>query len=159
MLQNFPGFISWMLYREKLYTVLNVSGLGIGIASCIILGLYLHSEFTYDLHHLNHNQIYRVAHNDLAVSSPALGPMMVEDFPVILSRNILVLVIAGGVVSSSIAWYVMDGWLSGFAYHTDISPFIFLLSATVTAIVAFITISLQSYKTAQSCPVNSLRHE
>ena len=49
------------LYREKLYALINICGLSLGIACCVLLTLYLHSELTYDLHYKKHNRIYRVA--------------------------------------------------------------------------------------------------
>ncbi len=78
------------LRREKLYTLLNVSGLALGLACCLMLGLYLWGELTYDRHHVNHERIFRVAINytfgdgrssDLAITSGALGPMLAEEYP------------------------------------------------------------------------------
>ena len=48
------------LYREKLYALINISGLSLAIACCLIIGLYLRSELTYDRHHQRHTEIYRV---------------------------------------------------------------------------------------------------
>ena len=48
------------LQREKLYALINIAGLAIAIACCVILGLYLRSELTYDRHTHNYQQIYRV---------------------------------------------------------------------------------------------------
>jgi putative ABC transport system permease protein len=79
-----------LLAREKLYALLNVSGLALGFACCLVLGLYLWSELTYDQHHVNHAHIYRVGthigyadgrSSDFAISSNPLGPMLVEDNP------------------------------------------------------------------------------
>ena len=42
------------LYREKMYAFINIFGLSIAIACCIILGLYLRSELTYDRHNTRH---------------------------------------------------------------------------------------------------------
>ena len=50
-------------------------------------------------------------------------------------------------------------WLAGFAYRTDINPLVFLLSATMAAAIAFITLALQSFKTARSNPIQALRYE
>jgi putative ABC transport system permease protein len=83
------------LRREKLYAAVNIAGFALGIASCLILGLYLWEEFTYDRHHLNHERIYRVAQRitlpdgdelSLAMTSSALGPMLVEDFPGVVEQ-------------------------------------------------------------------------
>jgi len=78
---------------------------------------------------------------------------------IMLSRRILLLVLGGAVIASLVAYYAMDEWLSGFAYRTGIDPWVFLLSAVVAAAVAFITVALQSYKTANANPVEALRYE
>jgi putative ABC transport system permease protein len=78
------------LAREKLYALLNVSGLALGLACCLMLGLYLWGELTYDRHHVNHERIYRVAasmkfgdgrSSDVAVTSSAFGPMLAAEYP------------------------------------------------------------------------------
>ena len=45
------------LYRHRLYTLLNLGGLAIGLAVSIIVALYLHGEFTYDQHWEDHQDI------------------------------------------------------------------------------------------------------
>lgn len=76
-----------------------------------------------------------------------------------LVRNVLLLVLGGAVIASLVAYYIMDEWLSSFAYRTGINPMVFLISAVVAAGVAFITVALQSYKTARANPVKALRYE
>ena len=58
-----------------------------------------------------------------------------------------------------ITYLLMDMWLENFAYRTDISLWIFLLSGAFTLLIALLTISWQSYKAANSNPVESLRME
>lgn len=77
------------LYSEKLYALINISGLAIAIACCVILGLYLRSELTYDHYHANYKRIYRIERefningkiSRYAVTSPAMGPMLKEEYP------------------------------------------------------------------------------
>ena len=76
-----------------------------------------------------------------------------------LSRKILLLVSGGALIGSLASYYAMDEWLSGFAYHTGINLWVFLVSAAAAAGVAFMTVALQSYKTAQANPVEALRYE
>lgn len=76
-----------------------------------------------------------------------------------LSRKTLWLVFAGSIVASIVAYYAIEEWLSGFAYRVGIHPLIFVVSAAVVIAVAFITIALQSYKTAQTDPAQTLRYE
>ena len=61
MANNFLKVTLHNLYREKLYTLINIFGLSLAIASCVILGLYLRMELTYDQHNINHKRIFRVA--------------------------------------------------------------------------------------------------
>jgi putative ABC transport system permease protein len=78
-----------------------------------------------------------------------------------LARNIMYLVLMGAVIASLIAYYAMDEWLSDFAYRISINKdtWVFLVSAVVAAAVAFLTVALQSFKTAQDNPINALRYE
>jgi len=48
------------LYRQKLYTILNLGGLAIGLAVAITVSIYLNAEFNFDKHWPAHETIYRV---------------------------------------------------------------------------------------------------
>lgn len=78
---------------------------------------------------------------------------------VMLSKNILLLVIAGSVLASITAYLIIGRWLQSFAYHTSISPLAFIIASLATLIIAFLTVSLQSFKTARTNPVEALRYE
>jgi putative ABC transport system permease protein len=75
------------LLRDWLYTLINVAGLSLAIASCVVLGLYLRSELTYDRHNVNHDRIYRVAtelkangrSERVALASGELAPLLAEE--------------------------------------------------------------------------------
>ncbi len=79
-------------YREKSYAFINLAGLSLAIACCLLLGLYLKDELTYDKHHLKYKQIFRVVDNfntngdsaDFALTSGVLGPMLKANYPQIL---------------------------------------------------------------------------
>jgi putative ABC transport system permease protein len=76
------------LLRDRLYSLINVAGLALAISSCLVLGLYLRSELTYDRHNVQHDRIYRVAtefksegrSQRVALASAHLAPMLAEDF-------------------------------------------------------------------------------
>jgi putative ABC transport system permease protein len=88
------------LRREKLYATLNIAGFALGIGACLILGLYVWDELTYDRHHVDHERISRVAQHvgapsgneriesSHAQTSSALGPMLVEDFPSVVEQYV-----------------------------------------------------------------------
>jgi putative ABC transport system permease protein len=76
-----------------------------------------------------------------------------------LSRKILWLVFAGSVAACIIAYFAMEEWLSGFAYRAGLQPWVFIVAAAIVIAVAFVTIALQSYRTAQTNPARTLRYE
>jgi putative ABC transport system permease protein len=78
-----------------------------------------------------------------------------------LARNIMLLVLIGALIASAIAYWAMYEWLSEFEYHINMNmdSWVFLASAAVAAAVAFMTIALQSLKTARANPIDALRYE
>jgi putative ABC transport system permease protein len=77
-----------------------------------------------------------------------------------LSQKILWLVLTGSIVASAVAYYAIDQWMtSGFVYRVGINPLAFALSAAAAIAVAYITIALQSYRTARANPAKMLRYE
>ncbi|MGD9159194.1 MAG: FtsX-like permease family protein, partial [Desulfobacteraceae bacterium] len=60
MFKNFLKVTLRTLSREKVYAFINISGLSLAVAFCLIIGLYLRNELTYDKHNTKHKQIYRL---------------------------------------------------------------------------------------------------
>lgn len=77
----------------------------------------------------------------------------------LLSKDFLKLVILGFILAVPLTVYVMNQWLSNFAYHTDIGPGIFIVSGIVAIFIAIATVSWQSFRAATANPVRSLRSE
>ena len=63
MLRNYLKVASRNLLRRKGYVVINVSGLAIGLASCLLIGMYVRYERSYDRYHVHFERIYRVVHS------------------------------------------------------------------------------------------------
>lgn len=59
MIKNYLKTAIRYLLRNKGYTVTNVLGLSIGIASCLLIMLFVKSEFSYDKFHSKSDRIYR----------------------------------------------------------------------------------------------------
>ncbi len=77
----------------------------------------------------------------------------------LLSGDFIKLVGVAIIFSLPIAYFIMSAWLNNFAYHIELSWFIFLAASLVTLLIAMLTVSYQSIKTALTNPVNSLRSE
>ena len=83
----------------------------------------------------------------------------VGDIVSMLSKDFLKLIMIAAVIAFPIAWWVMHNWLQDFAYHINISWWVFVLAGGVAVSIALLTISFQAIKAAISNPVKSLRTE
>lgn len=89
MLKNYFTIALRNLNKHRFYTFINVSGLSIGIASCLIIILYVLNEFSYDKHYENASRIYRLNgeikfgpnHWKLAVGPAPLASALLTEFP------------------------------------------------------------------------------
>ncbi len=77
----------------------------------------------------------------------------------LLSREYLKWVILANIIGWPTAYFVMEKWLSNFAYRTTIGVWVFILSAALVVSVALATIGLQAFRAAAANPVESLRYE
>ena len=77
----------------------------------------------------------------------------------LLSSSFLKLVAIAVLIASPIAWVVVKNWLDNFAYHIDLQIGLFIFAAILATGFAFLTLCVQSVKTALANPINSLREE
>ncbi|MCH2356830.1 MAG: FtsX-like permease family protein [Pseudomonadales bacterium] len=77
----------------------------------------------------------------------------------LMSRECIVLVLIALVVATPLAYFAISQWLQLFSYRIDMSPAPFIASGVLALIIAFVTVSLQSMKTALTNPALTLRDE
>ncbi len=77
----------------------------------------------------------------------------------LLSGDFVILVVVSCLLATPIAWYAMDHWLEKYAYHTQISWWIFAVASLGTLVITFVTVSYQAIHAALLDPVKSLRSE
>jgi len=77
----------------------------------------------------------------------------------LFSVDFFKLILIAGVLATPIAWYLMEQWLQGYAYRTQIHWWIFALAIISIMVITLITISYQTLKVALASPVKSLRTE
>ena len=88
MIKNYLKLAFRNLLRNKTYSIINVFGLSVGIASCILIILYVQNEFSYDKFNKDYKNIYHVCANlnwygtkaKFPVTSANLGPALKENF-------------------------------------------------------------------------------
>ena len=93
MFGNYLNVTFRNLKKHKLHSIINVLGLSIGLACCLLIFMYVKDEFNYDRFHENADQIFRLAFKEdrgykvvnFPISPGAIGPALVEEFHEILS--------------------------------------------------------------------------
>ena len=83
----------------------------------------------------------------------------VWDVVALLTADFSKLVLLANVVAWPIALVLMQRWLADFAYRIALSPTIFIASALVAFLVAWVTVAGIGFRAASVKPVYSLRHE
>jgi putative ABC transport system permease protein len=76
-----------------------------------------------------------------------------------LSKDFLRLVLLANILAWPLAFYVMNNWLDNFAYRIGLKWWVFLVAGVIALFIALLTISRQTFKSALSNPVKSLRYE
>jgi len=88
MFTNYVKITLRNLFRNKLYTFINIFGLAIGLAACLMIYLWVQDELSYDRFHQNAFRIYRVErkvdfrdiHDQAPITSGPYGPALVRDY-------------------------------------------------------------------------------
>ena len=89
MIKNYLK-IAWRnLLKHKSFSFINILGLSIGIAACMIIFLYVHNELTFDQYNVNADRIARITttihapESDvvLATSANPLADVLQRDYP------------------------------------------------------------------------------
>ncbi|OQX75427.1 MAG: hypothetical protein B6D64_11655 [Bacteroidetes bacterium 4484_276] len=76
-----------------------------------------------------------------------------------LGRDFTKMVLIGNLLAWPLAWYLLQRWLDGFAFHAPLSPIIFILTLLFSLLFAFATVAWQSAKAARQNPVDAIRYE
>jgi putative ABC transport system permease protein len=76
-----------------------------------------------------------------------------------LNKTYISLVAIAFVVACPIAWYSMNMWLENFAYKTNLSWWIFMLTGIIILLITILTVSWQTLSSARKNPVESLKYE
>jgi putative ABC transport system permease protein len=77
----------------------------------------------------------------------------------VLSRDFTKWILVSFLIGIPISYYAIDKWLANFAYHTNLSWWVFGLAGLIAFLVALVTVSFQSWKAASRNPVDALRYE
>lgn len=126
------------LVKQKIFSFVKLAGLAFGLATCIVIYLYVQEDLSFDRFHQEHNQIVRVLTIDkaegvsskiVAVTAPALGPAAKEELPEVVESvrltgggNPYDLVYEDQAVKSSGAFRVDPSFLNVFSFEVLKGP-------------------------------------
>lgn len=83
----------------------------------------------------------------------------VRSLVLLLSGDFTKLVLISIVISIPVSWWLMQKWMSDFAYSSGIEWWIFGVAGVAALIIAWLTVSWQSIKAALMNPVKSLKSD
>ena len=91
MIKNYFKIALRIIRKHKGYSFINILGLAIGMAACILIFLFVRYELSYDTYHANADQIFRLervwfgadgsVRSHLCSVAPSFIPMLEEEFP------------------------------------------------------------------------------
>ncbi len=82
MFKNYVKIALRNLKRNKIYSFINISGLAIGIACCIMILLWVQDELSYDEFHENAENLYVATFSNGSIVTPtALSAYLKEEYP------------------------------------------------------------------------------
>ena len=71
--------------KQSSHTIINVMGLAIALAACVLTLLYLKDEWTYDTHHRNAQQVFRLINGNNSRMAGAAASALKLNFPEVTS--------------------------------------------------------------------------
>src|SRR5204862_2586678 len=89
MFKNYLKTAFRNLRKNKLYSAINIFGLTVGLAACLLIGVYIMHELSYDKFNTNANRIVRATMeyeqagtvNTIASTGTKVGPQFKRIFP------------------------------------------------------------------------------
>jgi len=78
---------------------------------------------------------------------------------VLLSKNFAWLIVISFVTVSPVTYWLLYSWLQSFAYRININPLLFFVGGFLSLLIALITISYHTLRSARANPVKALRYE
>ena len=88
MFKNYIQSAFKNIKKRKGYSFINILGLGVGIASCILIFLWVHNQLSYDQFHINKDSLYSVNFsNGSEATPPAMADYLKQNYANILDAS------------------------------------------------------------------------
>ncbi|MDW3196047.1 MAG: ABC transporter permease [Cytophagales bacterium] len=87
----------------------------------------------------------------LGSSTSGIVQLMFKDF--------LILIGIANLIAWPLSWYFLNQWLENYPYHISVNLLSFFVATLVVLVIAFLTVSFHTFKTAKLNPANTLKYE
>jgi putative ABC transport system permease protein len=77
----------------------------------------------------------------------------------LLSRDFVLLIVISALIGIPVTYYLMEEWLSGFAFRIQMGAGVFAVSVVLLLLITLLTISFTTVRASRANPVDSLRSE
>src|SRR5688572_968244 len=90
MLTNYFVIAYRNVLKTKTFSAINIFGLSIGLAACLLIFQFVFFELSYDKFHENYDRIFRITNDRFqngkliqhgTITYPTIGPTMAKDYP------------------------------------------------------------------------------
>lgn len=89
MLKNYLKIARRTIQKHKTYSAINIVGLAVGMACCLLIFFWVQDELKFDRFHRNADKIYLVLRGDasgsMALTSKLLAPALKEELPEVIN--------------------------------------------------------------------------
>ena len=94
MFKNYLKIVIRNILHHKCFSVINIAGLAIGIACCILIMLWVANELSFDKFNIHKDRIYRLcvdfeagSHMVYPMTMPSAAPLMIQEIPEVVNAS------------------------------------------------------------------------
>src|SRR5690242_9216670 len=88
MLRNYFKIAIRSLLKQRVYSIINITGLAVGVASCLLIAMFVFDEFSYDNFHEKGDRLYKVTLERIYPNHSTYYAVIPHSFADVMKRDI-----------------------------------------------------------------------
>ncbi len=141
------------LKKRPFLNLIKVTGLSLALSGILLIALFICSMGLLGLSLLTTQRRTK----ELGIRK--VNGAQTKELMIMLNWDFIKWIIISFVIAVPFVFLAMSKWLENFAYKTSLSCWILALAGLIAVVIAFLTVSVQSWKAANRNPVKALRYE
>jgi len=102
---------------------------------------------------------YNVEQKKKEIGIRKVAGASLQNILVTITGNFAKIVVVANVIGWPVAWYIMNNWLSQFAFHINVQWWIFGIVLLLSLLITSATVFSNAWKAATNNPVEALKYE